>query len=84
MSARRGWQHKGGRGMKSLLPNMKRNQLGRFGGERPFALIATRVTIKEPRVGGSIQSSALRTKNECRNWLKQLFDKQVHHREMTH
>lgn len=58
--------------------------LSRYGGKRCIAFIATEVAIKEPHVGGSIQSSTLKTKCQCANQVKQLFDKQNHHRGITH
>ena len=84
MSARKGWQHKGGRGVKILLPNRKRNQLSRFGGKINFAPIVTEVATKEPHAGNFIQSSALKIKCPCIHKSKELIDRQVRLREMIH
>ena len=67
-----------------LNSRQRRNMLRRYGGRRPIAVIATEVAIKEPLVGGSIQSSALKTKHWCMNQVKHLFDMKNHHRGMTH
>ena len=64
--------------------NKERNMLRKSGGRRCILVIATKVAIKEPLVGGSIQNIALKTKCHCMNQMKQLFDKQKHHKEATH
>ncbi len=70
--------------MKDPLDSVKRNKLNIYGGRKPTTVIAIEVAIKEPLVGGSIQSSALKTKHQCMNQVKQLFDKQNHQKEVTH
>jgi len=70
--------------MKDPLNNMKRNRLNKYGERKPNAIIAIEVAIKEPLVGGFIQSSAFKTKRRCVNQVKQLFDKQNRHKEATH
>jgi len=70
--------------VKDPLNSMKRNRLSRYGGRKPIAVISIEMAIKEPLVGGSIQSSALKTKCRCMNQEEQLFDKQNHLKEVTH
>ena len=83
LSLRKEWQHKRGSGMKGLLHNRKRRRKIRSRERILIAVIATEVAIKEPRFGGSIQSNTLRTKHQCKNHFKQLFDKKKRRRKMT-
>jgi len=54
---------------------MKGNRLNRYGEIKPTSVIETEMAIKEPLVGRSIQSSALKTKCWCVNQEEQLLEK---------
>ena len=69
---------------KDHLNSMKGSRLRRYGGRKPTAFIVIEMAIKEPLVGGSIQSSALKTKCSCVNQEEQLLNKKNHLKEVTH
>jgi len=58
--------------------------LSKSGGRKPIVVTAIEVAIKEPLVGGSIQSNTLKTKRRYMNQMKQLFDKRMCHKEAAH